>query len=334
MGKFNEIQEETKQSFGNNSFTTKIANDAVEFDSAADQFKFLDPIDAPSITINGEPVTTGGLTPDANGNYNLGGVNNTFASTSANNAVVGAPTAPEVANTLRGENSLVVGMKNTTGAESGSVITVGYNNTVNGVREIAAGEGNTLSGISNAAIASSSSTVSGQYSAAVGTSNSNVTAPNSVVIGGRNNTIAAENSVILGSTGRTLETQNTTMVTNFVKNGYEIMQSTTGVTTTYKYEKADLNQDATERSNWALYAGLSWYNKAIIKLAYCVTTASPSTITAQVKNFQGLNVSLTVDGQWHEIIIDNPYPKGGADFNVEDAVSGDIVNIIATVYVA
>ena len=34
MGKLNEIQEQTTQSWGDNSFTTTITNDTVEFDSA------------------------------------------------------------------------------------------------------------------------------------------------------------------------------------------------------------------------------------------------------------------------------------------------------------
>lgn len=130
MGKFNEIQEETKQSFGRNSFTTRIANDAVEFDSAADQFKFLDPIDAPAITINGEPVAPGEQTQadwnqsdsskvdyiknkpvDNKGNYNLGGANNNFGTNSSSNVTIGAPTAPEVANTMNGENLLETGLE-------------------------------------------------------------------------------------------------------------------------------------------------------------------------------------------------------------------------------
>lgn len=60
MGKFNEIQQETTQSYGSNSFTTKITDEAVEFDSAKDSFKFNDPIDVPGITVNGQPLSGGG----------------------------------------------------------------------------------------------------------------------------------------------------------------------------------------------------------------------------------------------------------------------------------
>lgn len=53
MGKFNEIQEQTTQSWGGNSFTTTIKNDTVEFDSAKDKFTFTDPVEVPSINVGG-----------------------------------------------------------------------------------------------------------------------------------------------------------------------------------------------------------------------------------------------------------------------------------------
>ena len=54
MGKLNEIQEQTTQSWGDNSFTTKITNDTVEFDSARDSFTFKDEVKVPSLAINGQ----------------------------------------------------------------------------------------------------------------------------------------------------------------------------------------------------------------------------------------------------------------------------------------
>lgn len=44
MGKFNEIQEQTTQSFGSNSFKTTIKEDAVEFEPAKDKFNIKDPV--------------------------------------------------------------------------------------------------------------------------------------------------------------------------------------------------------------------------------------------------------------------------------------------------
>ena len=61
MGKLNEIQEQTTQSWGDNSFTTKITNDTVEFDSARDSFTFKDEVNVPSLAINGhvtQPFTS------------------------------------------------------------------------------------------------------------------------------------------------------------------------------------------------------------------------------------------------------------------------------------
>ena len=56
MGKLNEIQEQTTQSYGDNSFTTTIKNDTVEFDSAKDSFTFNDPIEVPELKINGTEI--------------------------------------------------------------------------------------------------------------------------------------------------------------------------------------------------------------------------------------------------------------------------------------
>ena len=54
MGKLNEIQEQTTQSWGDNSFITTITNDTVEFDSARDSFTFKDEVNVPSLAINGQ----------------------------------------------------------------------------------------------------------------------------------------------------------------------------------------------------------------------------------------------------------------------------------------
>lgn len=58
MGKLNEIQKQTTQSYGDNSFTTTIKENTVEFDSTKDSFTFNDPIEVPSIKINGTEIVT------------------------------------------------------------------------------------------------------------------------------------------------------------------------------------------------------------------------------------------------------------------------------------
>lgn len=58
MGKYNEIQEETTQSWGSNSFTTTVKEDTVEFDSAKDKFTFKDEVEVPSLKVNGESVSS------------------------------------------------------------------------------------------------------------------------------------------------------------------------------------------------------------------------------------------------------------------------------------
>lgn len=54
MGKLNEIQEQTTQSWGSNSFTTKITDQTVEFDSAKDSFTFMDEVNVPTLKVNGQ----------------------------------------------------------------------------------------------------------------------------------------------------------------------------------------------------------------------------------------------------------------------------------------
>ena len=56
MGKLNEIQKQTIQSYGDNAFTTTIKDDTVEFDSLKDKFTFKDEVEVPSLKVNGEPV--------------------------------------------------------------------------------------------------------------------------------------------------------------------------------------------------------------------------------------------------------------------------------------
>ena len=56
MGNLNEIQEQTTQSYGDNSFTTTIKENTVEFDSAKDSFTFNDEVNVPSLKVNGQEI--------------------------------------------------------------------------------------------------------------------------------------------------------------------------------------------------------------------------------------------------------------------------------------
>ena len=57
MGNLNEIQKQTTQSYGDNSFTTTIKENTVEFDSAKDSFTFNDEVNVPSLKVNGQELT-------------------------------------------------------------------------------------------------------------------------------------------------------------------------------------------------------------------------------------------------------------------------------------
>lgn len=56
MGKINEISQKVEQSFNGNKYTTEIKNNVVEFDSNGLMFNFLDPVNVPSILVNGEEI--------------------------------------------------------------------------------------------------------------------------------------------------------------------------------------------------------------------------------------------------------------------------------------
>ena len=58
MGKLNEIQKQTTQSYGDNSFTTTIKENTVEFDSLKDSFTFNDEVNVPGLKINGTEIAT------------------------------------------------------------------------------------------------------------------------------------------------------------------------------------------------------------------------------------------------------------------------------------
>lgn len=321
MGKLNEIQEETKQSFGNNSFTTKIANDAVEFDSARDQFKFLDPVDVPKLTINGEPVVPGGgLQPDERGNYNMGNENNVMPGN--NGVVIGAPSAQVVQNTLGGSNNLVVGTKNTTLTGSGANVVIGYDNTADGsVRGLISGEGNRLKGISEASIAGSSNTVEGQYSATVGASNCTVTGSHTVVVGCINTEANLSNMVYVPGIVNQSQTE-------ILKDGGD------GVTTYYNKKKIYSKHSIQGGGNITLAFPLNANQTLIMDLKYCVKTVEGSTATASIRpgNSSTDIETLTVDGEWHSIIIEPEVANTSYSFHTENGLEGDEVSLICETY--
>lgn len=321
MGKFNEIQEQTTQSYGSNSFTTTVKEDAVEFDSAKDKFKFLDPIDAPEITINGEPVVPGGgLAPDANGNYNMGNENNETPGDS--NVIIGAPSAQLVKNSANGSNNLIVGTKNATLAGSGANVVIGYDNTANeSTRGLISGEGNTLKGISQASIAGSSNTVEGQYSATIGASSCNVTGSHTVVVGCVNTDAELNNMVYVPAMRNQSQTE-------ILKDGGD------GVTTYYNKKKIYTKHSIEGGSSITLAFPLSANQTMIIDLKYCVKTAQGSTATATIR--QGSTSqdieTLTVDGEWHSIIIEPDVANTNYTFWTENGIAGDEVSLICETY--
>lgn len=321
MGKFNEIQEQTTQSYGSNSFTTTVKQDAVEFDSAKDKFKFLDPIDAPEITINGQAVVSGsGLRPDANGNYNMGNQNNETSGES--NVIIGAPSALQAKNSANGSNNLIVGTKNATSSGSGANIVIGYENAANtSTRGIVSGEGNTLKGNSQASIAGSSNTVEGQYSATVGASNCTVTGTHTVVVGCSN--VEAELNNMTYVPGVWNQSQ-----MEILKDGGD------GVTMYYNKKKIYTKYSIQGGSNITLAFPMSSNPTLIIDLKYCVKTAQGSTATATIR--QGNNnqdiESLTVDGEWHSIIVQPEVANTNYLFHSENGIAGDEVSLIVETY--
>lgn len=323
MGKFNEIIPETTQSYGDNAFTTTIKSSAVEFDSAKDQFKFLDPVDVPELTINGVPVEAGGggLKPDERGNYNMGNENNVMPGN--NGVIIGAPSAKAVQNTLAGSNNLIVGSKNATLDGSGANVVIGYDNTADGsVRGLISGEGNRLKGISQASIAGSSNVVEGQYSATIGASNCLVTGNHTVVVGCINIADANLNNMVYVP-GIVNQSQ-----TEILKDGGD------GVTTYYNKKKIYTKHSIQGGGSITLAFPQNANQTLIIDLKYCVKTAQGSTATASIRqgNTSQDIESLTVDGEWHSIVVEPEVPNTSYTFWTENGIAGDEVSLIVETY--
>ena len=70
MGNLNEIQKQTTQSYGDNSFTTTIKENTVEFDSTKDSFTFNDEVNVPSLKVNGQEITPSESQVQADWNQN------------------------------------------------------------------------------------------------------------------------------------------------------------------------------------------------------------------------------------------------------------------------
>ena len=322
MGKLNEIVPESTQSYGSNAFTTTIKESTVEFDSAKDQFKFLDPVDVPALTINGVPVEAGGsgLKPDENGNYNMGNANNVMPGN--NSVVIGAPSAKAVQNTLAGANNLIVGTKNATLADSGANVVIGYDNTADGsTRGLISGEGNRLKGISQASIAGSSNIIDGQYSASIGASNCTVNGSHTVVIGTINTEANLNNMVYVPAIWNQAQTE---ILSDFMDS----------VTTFYHKRKMVMHYSIQGGGNITLAFPQSANQALVIDLKYCVRTASGSTATATIRqgnNSQDIE-NLTVDSEWHSIIVEPEVANTNYLLHTENGIAGDTVSIICETY--
>lgn len=142
MGKINEIKEEVKQSFGVNAFITTIKPNTVEFDSEKDSFTFLDPVDVPALTINGEPITPGGNFPSNYDveDFSLSIGNDDKISGTINVGIGNQIDAPDAeydsvimgnnnSMSLHSSDNVVIGSKNETG-DLGEDIIIGNHNSV------------------------------------------------------------------------------------------------------------------------------------------------------------------------------------------------------------
>ena len=168
MGKLNEIQKQTTQSYGDNAFTTTIKDDTVEFDSLKDKFTFKDEVEVPSLKINGEVVVPGGGS-QVQSDWNQD-------DTEAVDYIKNKPIKSG-----EGTNSVLIGnidQNNATGDYSvaeGSMTTAsgdyshaeGAGTTASGDQSHAEGAGTTASGI-NSHVEGAGTTASGGYSHAEG----------------------------------------------------------------------------------------------------------------------------------------------------------------------
>ena len=139
MGKLNEIQKQTTQSFGDNAFTTTIKDDTVEFDSLKDKFTFKDEVEVPSLKVNGEPVV-----PQVQSDWNQDDTES--VDYIKNKPVIPTPADPIPVKSGTGTNSVLIGGTNVNNATGEFSVAEGNSTTASGRRAHAEGNSTTASG--------------------------------------------------------------------------------------------------------------------------------------------------------------------------------------------
>ena len=167
MGNLNEIQKQTTQSYGDNSFTTTIKENTVEFDSAKDSFTFNDEVNVPSLKVNGEEITPSEPQVQADWNQNGGESVDYILNKPAIKAGQGENSIIEGSgSTASGNYSHAEGYRTTASGDQGSHAE-GYGPTASGSASHAEGNGTTASGFSSHA-EGSGTTASTDFSHAEG----------------------------------------------------------------------------------------------------------------------------------------------------------------------
>ena len=176
MGNLNEIQKQTTQSYGDNSFTTTIKENTVEFDSAKDSFTFNDEVNVPGLKVNGQEIIP--TEPQVQVDWNQ---NDSEAVDYIKNKPTITPTEPQVQadwnqndseavdyiknkpsiKAGQGENSIIEG--NGTSAAGDYSHAEGYDSTAGGSASHTEGANTTASGYGSHA-EGGGTTASGDYS--------------------------------------------------------------------------------------------------------------------------------------------------------------------------
>jgi len=107
-----------------------------------------------------------------------------------------------------------------------------------------------------------------------------------------------------------------------------------GVTTYYNKKKIYTKYSIQGGSSITLAFPQNANQTLIIDIKYCVKTAQGSTATASIR--QGSTSqdieTLTVDGEWHSIVIEPNIPNTNYTFWTENGIAGDEVSLIVETY--
>lgn len=166
--------------------------------------------------------------------------------------------------------------------------------------------------------------------------NTTVTGNNSVAMASSNCTVSGNNSATIGCYNVEANINNMVYVpAMWNQSQTEILKDNgDGVTTFFNKKKIYTKYSIQGGGSITLAFPQNANQTLIIDLKYCVKTAQGSTATATIRqgNTSQDIENLTVDGEWHSIVVEPNIPNTSYTFWTENGIAGDEVSLICETY--